>query len=738
MHLELSTLIRAQAADRPAVAIALRDAALLAWLAIEGPTPRARMASLLWPASGTEAARNVLRQRLFQLKKSLGGDVVSGSGQLELAEGVSHDLGDSSAVLGDFNAEDIAAGEFARWLEQQRERRRDRARRSLAELSEVAEQAKDWVSALMHAREWLAFDPLSEEAHRRVMRLHYLSGGRAAALLAFDHCELVLKNEVGATPDMRTLALLRQIELSEEAGPGMGEAMPAVLQRPPRLVGRKQAWSSLGDAWRAGSPVMLRGEGGMGKSRLMADYTQARRADDASAVIVAVGARPGDRERPLGFVSRLLRAVIAVPGCALTPGVQRELARLLPELGEPAPDSSGAQARLVNAIEIVLVAAAGAGLYAIAVDDLHWSDADSLMLLKTMTGGDALRWLLAMRPGEGGGPAQEFQADWQGSSRAVVIDLQPLSVDEVAELLDLLSSVGAAAHATASELHQRSGGNPMFVLECLKASWSASADQADTAPPRAGSPWAVRLPGPPGPPGPSRPAVPVVQRQIAQRLLRFSPMAVRLLRCAAVAGQDFSAGLAATVLQVRLLDLADAWVELEAAQVLSDGAFAHDLVFEAALGSVPQPIARELHREIAQALNQAGAAPDRLAWHWLRAGDEARAVQPLLRAARAEMAAMRAAQAERWFAQAADILERRGDPSAAFDALHLAADAQSLIGTQYNIYVDRLTARPHRGAGPVRRHIEVCVPAQRGQGCRCACLGRSGPGAGSVGWLFGS
>ena len=78
--------------------------------------------------------------------------------------------------------------------------------RSLTELSDMAEGANDWDDALTHAHELLALEPTSEEAHRRVMRLHYLAGDRAAALLAFDHCERVLKDEVGASPSAETLA----------------------------------------------------------------------------------------------------------------------------------------------------------------------------------------------------------------------------------------------------------------------------------------------------------------------------------------------------------------------------------------------------------------------------------------------------------------------------------------------------------------------------------------------------
>ena len=216
---------------------------MLAWLALEGPTPRARLAALLWPDSDADAARNALRQRLFQLRKSLGFDAVVGSATLALAEGLTHDLHDADSVLGD--AAPAAGGEFAGWLEQQRQRRRDRIHLSLVELAQMAEDARDWSDALSHAQELLALEPLSEAAHRRVIRLHYLSGDRAAALMAFDRCEQVLKNEVGARPSAETLALLATLEQASDAsGPTTfavaGGPVPASVLRPPRLIGRER------------------------------------------------------------------------------------------------------------------------------------------------------------------------------------------------------------------------------------------------------------------------------------------------------------------------------------------------------------------------------------------------------------------------------------------------------------------------------------------------------------------
>ena len=47
-------------------------------------------------------------------------------------------------------------------------------RESSTELAQMAEDVRDWGDALSHAQELLALEPLSEAAHRRVMRLHYL------------------------------------------------------------------------------------------------------------------------------------------------------------------------------------------------------------------------------------------------------------------------------------------------------------------------------------------------------------------------------------------------------------------------------------------------------------------------------------------------------------------------------------------------------------------------------------
>ncbi len=629
-----------------ATALPARDALLLAWLAIEGPTPRSRLAPLLWPDSTPQAARNALRQRLFQLKKLAGIDLVAGQETLALADGVLHDLEASDDVLAGLDAE--AGAELREWLARQRQRRRERLRHSLAELADMAERSQDWADALGHARELLALDPLSEEAHRRVMRLHYLAGDRAAALLAFDTCERVLKHEVGAAPSPETLALLRTIEVSATAAPA---SVPASVLRPPRLIGRDAEWVLLQRHWNEGAVVRVEGEGGMGKSRLLAEAAAAW--TDVERRVLHVGARPGDAGLPYALLARCLRALLPWAGEAPA-GVRGELARLLPELGEPAVGSDS-PTRFVQAVEAIFEQARTRGLDGLLVDDLHLADSASAELLPGLCSLPGLRWALACRPAELPGEVAGALDALSAARQIATLRLAPLDAQGCAELLDSLGLPGFVGAEKAQLLHRHTGGNPMFLLEAVRTLGSAAV-------------------------GAKLPALPLAGQVILRRIGQLSMPAVRLARCAAVAGQDFSAALASRVLQVPPLDLADAWAELEMAQVLRDGAFTHDLIQEAALASVPAAIARELHRHIALDMQAHGGEPVRVAAQWLAAGEGLPAVPHLRRAGHQALARFRYAEAAQMLAQAGSLSAAAGERAAAFDLFFDAADAAATFG----------------------------------------------------------
>ena len=197
--------------DATIVPLERKDAALLALLAFDGPTSRSRAAALLWPDADADKGRNSLRQRLFRLRRAAGTELIEPEKSLRLADRVEHNLGsparqlanDPTAAAGDLlgacGYEDCP--EVEDWVRIAREHWRAMRRDALAELAAKREADGQIAQALVYAERLLAEDPVSEQAHRLAMRLHYRRGDRAAALAAYDRCRSALQRELAAAPD---------------------------------------------------------------------------------------------------------------------------------------------------------------------------------------------------------------------------------------------------------------------------------------------------------------------------------------------------------------------------------------------------------------------------------------------------------------------------------------------------------------------------------------------------------
>jgi DNA-binding SARP family transcriptional activator/tetratricopeptide (TPR) repeat protein len=665
--------------DDAALALAPLDGALLAWLALEGPTPRARLAALLWPDKDGGAARNSLRQRLFHLRRQTGVELVVGGALLALAPGLAHDLDDADTLLED--GVPAIGAEFDGWIEQQRARRCDRYRQSLLTLCEMAEGVADWPDAIGHAQELLALSPLSEPAHRRLMRLHYLAGDPGAALLAFDRCEHVLKHDVGTRPSAETLALLATIEQTSRAAatPPAAAALPVTLPlpasvlRPPRLVGRDAECAALARVWHDGRVALVVSEAGGGKTRLLQQHAA------SGTGIELVQARPGDAGVPFATLARMLRAVLDRTRCAaLTPQalpepMRRAVAPLLPELGPTAggvvlgPAAAGGQRLLLQrAVQGLLQQAQG--LAGVLLDDAHWADDASLEMLLALIGDEpaesgALRWALACRPAGGGAALRALQRELDEAGLLQMLPLPTLGPAALAELVDSLALPEVDGAVLAPALHRRTGGNPMFVLETLKHAWSER---------RLGAAGA----------GLPLPSAPALRALVGRRVAELSPPALALARVAAIAGVDHGIALAEQVLQQPAIALADAVAELEAAQVMLGNGFAHDLVAEAVHDGVPATIARHVHGQVAAWLEDHGGEPARIAGHWIAAGRPLSALPALRRAAEAARRALRFHEAIGFLEQASRIEGDDGRHCEAFDTLLAAATQGMDIGIE--------------------------------------------------------
>lgn len=646
MRLSLAGVAQFDSDKRKPVLLAPMDAVVLAWLAVEGPTSRARMAALLWPASSAAQARAALRQRLARMKKILGFDPAGSATSLQLDTRLSHDLADSEDLLGDLRLPD--APELDAWLQAQREQRRSRMRDELRDQARRLEDIGQFEAALSVAQALLRLEPLSELAHRSVMWLHYLCGDRAAALAAFDRCEQVLKDEIGARPGQETLALLATIEAqTAEVGPAASRAVPTSVLRPPRMVGRDREFGQLEQAWAMGSVAAVIGEAGMGKSRLLHEFIQ------RNPGIARAAGRAGDAGVPFATLARLLRTVSEHSPRAiesLTLEARQDVARVLPELGIVPRHGEGQRARLRRAVAELLLASGSRGL---VLDDLHFADAASLQMLQSLIGGEGdevaatLRWAVAFRRAEAGGPVQQLQQALTETARLAAVPVLPLDVDALVELVDALELPGVPGIALAPMLLQRTGGNPLFVLETLKQAWVERRLDELTA-------------------GPLRLRPVSVGQLLEARVAKLSPAALALARVASIAGVDFGIALAERVLDNTAMQFADALNELEAAQVLNGTQFVHDLVFDAVLHSVPEAMAVRVHAQVAAWLEVHEGEPARVAQHWIAATQPGKALPWLERAATRAGFALRTVEQLAFLDQRADIEEALGRPGDAF------------------------------------------------------------------------
>ncbi|MDP2006822.1 MAG: AAA family ATPase [Rubrivivax sp.] len=653
--------------DGRSVALEPRAAALLALAALEPGISRMRAAGLLWPGSG-DPRRN-LRQQLLRFRQQFGHPLVHGETLLSLDAGLIEAVDPATSPVPmllaglDFDEDD----QFAQWLQAQRSARRAARAKALDEARARAEAEQRLGDAIASARHQLADEPTAEAHHRTLIRLHYLNQDSASARAAFDTLCHLLRREFGAAPGAETLALMQLVEQPQPA-PAPARVWSTALQRPPHLVGRGPELQALRQTLAEGRALLVCGEAGMGKSRLLAEGL------DDPARQITVKAQAGDVGVPYATLARLLRRLLERQGM---PTARDALARLLPEIGAvsaPAPvplPPGGERLMLQAAVEQVI---GHAGLQAVAVDDLHFADDASLEMLTALVGAESLSrlaWLFTQRPGEGSAAATALRDTLEEAQRLDGVDLAPLDAAQMVELVRSLRLPEIDADLVGPRLLRHSGGNPLFALETLKH---------------------MLLPGANGQAMPQPASVGTL---IDRRLKRLSEGALALARVAAIAGADFSIALAEHVIGSRAVELANAWAELEAAQVLRDQAFAHDLVLDAVLRSIPAAIGQHLHAELAHWLLQHQGEPARIAAHWQAAGDERRAAEAWIAAAKAADRCLRYRESMQWFEQAASLFQALADAPALHQAIQGAVDQAALIdlpAPAYAAMVARLVA----------------------------------------------
>lgn len=225
MRLELLGGARYLGPAGPVDALEKKTAGVLAYLALEGPTSRSRLAGLLWPESRELTARNNLSQTLRRLRNITQETLVVGEDTLSLLPTIVVD----ACTLEDAYAGDApspgrrfaqtllerydydACVDFEAWLGSRREHLARTVRRMGEREADRAESEGRLGDAIAWAEHVVAFDRLSEVAHRRLMRLFLVRGDGGAAISAYERCCKLLARDLGIRPHFETVALAEEI-----------------------------------------------------------------------------------------------------------------------------------------------------------------------------------------------------------------------------------------------------------------------------------------------------------------------------------------------------------------------------------------------------------------------------------------------------------------------------------------------------------------------------------------------
>jgi len=492
------------------------------------------------------------------------------------------------------------------------------------------------------ACELVAREPYREAGYALLMQAQARQGNTAEALRTFDQVRKFLRDELGAHPSP-SLTALHESLLREQVPAGRPAAL-AVTQAGAdapltvtaqmiegAFVGRDEFTQRLRTRWeetRAGQTrlVLLVGEPGVGKTRLAAEFAEEVRAGGGT---VLYGRADEEALLPHQPFVEALRQLVASGDAAVTAAAEQEreiLWRLLPDLAPAvAFEDAGHHGddalryRLFEAVTSLLCAASQRSPLLLILDDLHWADKATLLLLRHLLRHPRLTDLLVVGT---------FRHVEVGADHPLVQLLTDLRRERRYDRLTLLGLDDAATAALVADrlecpvrpefirrLREQTEGNVFFIEETIRALIDSGLSSDETV----SEADLERLGVPEG-----------VSEIVGRRISHLSEQAAEVLTAASVVGRDFRLGIVAQIVGAPSEQVMCALEQSMAAGLVVENtaridvfAFSHALVREVLYGQLSVSRRVRLHHCVARALEGLAESesinPAELAHHFLLA-----------------------------------------------------------------------------------------------------------------------
>lgn len=451
---------------------------------------------------------------------------------------------------------------------------------------------------------------------------------------------------------------------------------PAHLTPPAPLPfsGRSTQLAALLEAWKQASAgervtVLISGEAGIGKTRLSAELARYVHENGGAVLFGRCDEDLGVAFQP--FVEALEELVRSVSDPALLGRHAGELARLAPDIAQQVPglavplqsDPETERYRLFDAVVAWLAALSARDPVLLVLDDLHWAEKPTLLLLRHLVRSPEPMGLLVVGTYrdtdlDRSHPLAEVLADLRREHGVERLALAGLDVAGIAELMT--NAAGDRMDLRAEELAQllwsETEGNAFFVQEILLSLVeSGRLVQRDGV-------WTTDLElGELGiPEG--------VREVVGRRLSRLSDTVNAVLSVASVVGRAVDVDVLLAVSGLGDNAVLDALDEASAAALLRERAsgtyeFAHALVRSTLYDELSATRRARRHRQIGEFLETQGGDPALLAYHFRRSGTpDGRALDYAAAAGERALEQLAFDQAAAFFSQALEVAEDLAEP----------------------------------------------------------------------------
>ena len=528
--------------------------------------------------------------------------------------------------------------------------------------------------------------PYRESAHALVIEALAARGDIAEATLAYDRLRTLLRDELGTTPAPAIVALHDRLLAGDAAEPPAEAASPPRGRSPgPRRDPSSPAPASvngLREAWAAARrgearTALLAGEPGIGKTSLAAQVALEVHEEGGRVLL--------GRCHPEALVpyEPFVEALRQLPAAALREHAAI-LGRVLPELaskqssGAAASEDQATRHLLFDAVARTLEDAARQQPLMLVLEDLHWAEPPTLLLLRHVVRaaeGVPLLIVATYRTTEADG-TEQVVSSVASLARDLPLERVPLgglADDEVAELIQELAGRPSSLPLGSAMRHD-TAGNPLFVSQLLR-----HFEESGVLVERDGELTLMSQEQ-------ERLGVPESARElVAARLSGLKAETATVLRAGAVIGRAFDHALVSEVEDQPAFTVLDALEESVAAGLVEeqdDGrhSFVHALVREAIYDQAGSGRRAAIHARVAAALEAGEVAdPAELARHFLAAGNRQKGVEYSVASARRALDGLAYEDAVAHYLNALEALGET-DESGRCDLLLALADAHARAG----------------------------------------------------------